>query len=127
MTYTGGIAPIVTVYGPGSLHHLAYASNSALGNVMGAVATTSTSTTNFALGFSYTYTGYAFYWDGPGDAFWRLGNSTLREPVGTSWANATGVPWGTEILLGVNVEAQAAKAAKGTAEVALIPDNLNLD
>jgi hypothetical protein len=29
--------------------------------------------------------------------------------------------------LGVNVEAQAAKAAKGTAEVALIPDNLNLD
>jgi hypothetical protein len=90
MTYTNGIAPIVTVYGPGSLHHLAYASNAALGNVMGAVPTTSTGTTNFALGFSYTYTGYAFYWDGAGDAFWRLGNSTLREPVGTSWANATG-------------------------------------
>jgi hypothetical protein len=127
MSYIDGIAPIVTVYGPGSLHHLTYASNAALPNVVGAVPTTSTGTTNFVLGFSYAYIGLAFYWDGAGDAFWRLGNSTFREPVGTSWTNATGVPLGTEILLGINVAAQAAKAVAGPVEVFIIPDNLYLD
>ncbi|KAJ7124285.1 hypothetical protein C8R44DRAFT_620245 [Mycena epipterygia] len=128
MTYTNGIAPIVTTYGPGSLHHLVYNTNAPdLTNVVGSLPTTNTGITNFLLAFSYTFTGYAFYWDGAGDAFWRLGNSTFREPVGTSWANATGVPWGTEILLGVNVEAQVAAAGETTVEVFFIPNNLDLD
>jgi hypothetical protein len=101
MTYTNGIAPIVTVYGPGNLHHLSYASNGAIPNVVGKITTTAAAEnrTNFLLGFSYTFTGYAFYWDGAGPAFWRVAGSPFKEPVGTSWTDATGVPWGNEVVL----------------------------
>ncbi|KAJ7627031.1 hypothetical protein FB45DRAFT_795252, partial [Roridomyces roridus] len=90
--------------------------------------TTNEGITNFLLGFSYTWTGYAFYWDGAGPAYWRLANDTiLREPVGTSWSSATGVPWGTEIELNINVEAQLTGAANRDDEVTvfIIPDDLD--
>ncbi|KAJ7624406.1 hypothetical protein FB45DRAFT_796375 [Roridomyces roridus] len=128
MTYTKGIAPIVTVSGPGNLHHLSYASNAGIENVVGIIPTTNEGITNFLLGFSYTWTGYAFYWDGAGPAYWRLANDTfLREPVGTSWSSATGVPWGTEIELNINVEAQLTGAANRDDEVTvfIIPDDLD--
>ncbi|KAJ7737065.1 hypothetical protein B0H16DRAFT_1695163 [Mycena metata] len=131
MTYTSGLAPIVTVTGPGNLHHLSYASNGGIPNVVGKIPTMATTgaynTTNFLLGFSYTYTGYAFYWDGTGPAFWRVEDSPFTEPVGTSWASATGVPYGSEIVLGLNVEAQVASAENRDNEVTVffIPDGLN--
>ncbi|KAJ7476676.1 hypothetical protein FB451DRAFT_1243747 [Mycena latifolia] len=127
MTYTNGIAPIVTVYGPGNLHHLSYASNGRIPNVVGVIPTTSEGTSNLLLGFSYTFTGFAFYWDGTGPAFWRMGNSTFREPVGTSWTDATSVPWGNEIVLGANVQAQVATAVNRDHEVTafFIPDDLD--
>jgi hypothetical protein len=130
MTYTNGIAPIVTVYGPGNLHHLSYASNGGIPNVVGkipTIATSSENATNFLLGFSYTFTGYAFYWDGAGPAFWRVGNSPFREPVGTSWTAATSVPWGNEVILGANVQAQAATAVNRDNEVTafFIPNDLD--
>ncbi|KAF8195247.1 hypothetical protein K438DRAFT_1827143 [Mycena galopus ATCC 62051] len=35
-----------------------------------------------------------------------MAKSTLREPVGTSWANATSVPWGSdEVILNADVAA----------------------
>ncbi|KAJ7190410.1 hypothetical protein GGX14DRAFT_605795 [Mycena pura] len=127
MTYTKGIAPIVTVYGPGNLHHLSYASNGGITNVVGIQQITSNETTNLLLGFSYTYTGYAFYWDGEGPAFWRDAGSTIQEPVGTSWTDATGVPWGSEVILGENVAAQAATAVNRDEEVIvyIIPNDLD--
>ncbi|KAJ7176888.1 hypothetical protein C8R46DRAFT_46012 [Mycena filopes] len=130
MTYTNGIAPIVTVYGPGSLHHLSYASNAGIPNVVGKIPTTAkndTAVTNFLLGFSYTWTGYAFYWDGPGQAFWRVAGSPFVEPVGTSWTTATGVPWGNEVVLGLNVQAQVATAENRDNEVTVffIPGGLD--
>ncbi|KAJ7887155.1 hypothetical protein B0H13DRAFT_2326347 [Mycena leptocephala] len=129
MTYTNGLAPIVTVYGPGNLHHLSYASNGAITNVVGKITTTAAAEnrTNFLLGFSYTYTGYAFYWDGAGPAFWRVAGSPFTEPVGTSWTDATGVPWGNEVVLGENVQAQVATAVNRDNEVIafIIPDNLD--
>ncbi|KAJ7114933.1 hypothetical protein C8R44DRAFT_676034 [Mycena epipterygia] len=127
MTYTNGLAPIVTVYGPGNLHHLSYASNGGIPNVVGIISTKSEGTTNFLLGFTYTYTGYAFYWDGAGPAFWRVANSTFQEPVGTSWTDATGVPWGNEVILGLNVQAQVATAENRDNEVIVyfIPNDLD--
>ncbi|KAJ7775468.1 hypothetical protein B0H16DRAFT_1361664 [Mycena metata] len=112
MNYVNGLAPIVTVYGPGNLHHMTYGSSvSANAAVVGMISTPNEGTTNFLLGFSYNYPSYAFYWDGKGPAFWRIsGNSTFREPVGSSWTNATGVPWGDEVILGLNVAAQASAA-----------------
>ncbi|KAJ7429318.1 hypothetical protein B0H11DRAFT_2146446 [Mycena galericulata] len=103
MSYTNGIAPIVTVYGPGNLHHLTYTSAAGLGNAVGLMPTTSTGTTNFLLGFSFDWRDYAFYWDGAGKAFWRMANSTAVEPVGTSWADATGVAVSTAGNVGADV------------------------
>ncbi|KAF8177319.1 hypothetical protein K438DRAFT_1845678 [Mycena galopus ATCC 62051] len=115
MTYVNGLTPIVTVYGPGNLHHLSYASNNALPNVVGVMPTPATVTsaenkTNFVLGFSYTFTGYSFYWDGDGEAFWHETGSPFIEPVGTSWTEATSLPWGSEVILGADVTAQVATA-----------------
>ncbi|KAJ7500901.1 hypothetical protein B0H11DRAFT_769730 [Mycena galericulata] len=109
--YWNGIAPILTAYGPGNVHHLSYASPS-LSNVVGQLPTPTTAcnTTNFLLGFVYDYTGYSFYWDGEGPAFWRMADSSSNEPVGTSWANATSVPWGTGVTLGADVRAQVSTA-----------------
>ncbi|KAJ7864646.1 hypothetical protein B0H13DRAFT_1637615 [Mycena leptocephala] len=110
MVYTHGIAPIVTVCGPGNLHHLTYISETNGGIAVGMMPTTSEGTTNFLLSFSQNYAGYAFYWGGAGPAFWRAGDSTFTEPVGTSWANATSVPWVGSVVLGANVEAEVAAA-----------------
>ncbi|KAJ7501947.1 hypothetical protein B0H11DRAFT_690862 [Mycena galericulata] len=128
MSYTKGIAPIVTVCGPGNLHHLTYSSVEGIENVVGAMPTTNEGTTNFLLGFAYTWRGYAFYWDGAGEASWRMENSTVVEPVGTSWTDATGVPWGTnEIVLGLNVEAEVSTAGnvKDEVPVFFIPGGLD--
>ncbi|KAF7371347.1 hypothetical protein MSAN_00770800 [Mycena sanguinolenta] len=132
MTYTNGIAPIVTVYGPGNLHHLSYASNGGIPNVVGimptpASVTSENNVTNFLLGFSYTYTGYSFYWDGKGPAFWRNAGSIFTEPVGTSWSAATSALWGNEVILGADVTAQVATAENRDNEVIvfIIPDDLD--
>ncbi|KAJ7773958.1 hypothetical protein B0H16DRAFT_1880452 [Mycena metata] len=130
MTYTNGLAPIVTVYGPGNLHHLSYASNGGIPNVVGKItapATAENQTTNFLLGFSYTFTGYSFYWDGAGPAFWRVAGSPFTEPVGTSWTDATSALWGNEVILDANVQAQVSTAENRDNEVIafIIPDNLN--
>ncbi|KAF8177308.1 hypothetical protein K438DRAFT_1606514 [Mycena galopus ATCC 62051] len=131
MTYTNGIAPIVTVWGPGNLHHLSYASNGGIPNVVGIMPTPPTVTssdniTNFLLGFSYTYTGYSFYWDGKGAAFWRDAGSPFTEPVGTSWTAATSALWGNEVILDANVAAEVATAENRDNEVIvfIIPDGL---
>ncbi|KAK6980670.1 hypothetical protein R3P38DRAFT_3465896 [Favolaschia claudopus] len=133
MTYTHGLAPIVTVRGPGNLHHLSYDSNGGIVNCVGimpapvAANDHNNTITNFLLGFAYSYTGYAFYWDGAGPAFWRVAGSQFVEPVGTSWSAATGVPWGSQINLGVNVQSQAAAAVNRDNEVIvyIIPGGLD--
>ncbi|KAK6980693.1 hypothetical protein R3P38DRAFT_3117674 [Favolaschia claudopus] len=132
MTYINGIAPIVTVRGPGNLHHLSYNSNGGIVNCVGIMpapvaANENNTVTNFLLGFAYSFTGYAFYWDGAGPAFWRIAGSPFTEPVGTSWSAATGVPWGSQIDLGINVESEVATAANEDNEVIvyIIPGDLD--
>ncbi|KAJ7605164.1 hypothetical protein FB45DRAFT_953922 [Roridomyces roridus] len=83
------------------------------------ISTAKDGETDFLLGFSYNYRDYAFYWDGEGPAFWRRsGEDTAFNQVGNSWANATGLPWGSsEVILGLNVATQAAAASNGAGEV----------
>ncbi|KAJ6477763.1 hypothetical protein C8R45DRAFT_906535 [Mycena sanguinolenta] len=129
MSYGNGVAPIVTVCGPGNLHHLTYQSATNGGTAIGMIPVATNGTTSLLLGFSQNYAGYAFYWNGAVPAFWREGNSTVREPVGTSWANAT-----TADLCWINpqspdggVEAQVAAADNigGRITVFFIPDDLD--
>ncbi|KAJ7606926.1 hypothetical protein FB45DRAFT_1068183 [Roridomyces roridus] len=81
--YLNGVAPIITTFGPGNLHHLAYAPQiSSMININGVVPISNQGATNFVLGFSYYYEGFAFYWDGAGEASFRLGNSTETLAVG---------------------------------------------
>jgi hypothetical protein len=130
LNYENGIAPIVTAYGPGNLHYLTY------GRVVGSIPnhvgmlpapTGAENRTNFLLGFSYLYNDYSFYWDGEGPAFWRMAGSSLIEPVGTSWTNATSLPFGsTKVVLGDNVSAQAKTAqVNGQIIAYIIPDDLD--
>ncbi|KAJ7248734.1 hypothetical protein C8J57DRAFT_1240156 [Mycena rebaudengoi] len=118
MIYRQGIAPIVTVCGPGNLHHLTYMPASNGGSAVGMLPTANEGTTNFLLGFSFNYAGYAFYWDG---------NSTVKEPVGTSWANATSIPFNKLFVQGVNVQANVAAAGNvgETVTIFFIPDDLD--
>ncbi|KAJ6477750.1 hypothetical protein C8R45DRAFT_1076915 [Mycena sanguinolenta] len=127
MSYGNGIAPIVTVCGPGNLHHLTYQSATNGGPAVGMIPVATNGTTSLLLGFSQNYAGYAFYWDGAVPAFWREGNSTVREPVGTSWANATSIPFTAPVAQGVNVEAQVAVTENigGRITVFFIPDDLD--
>ncbi|KAJ7643551.1 hypothetical protein FB45DRAFT_861173 [Roridomyces roridus] len=112
MDYIGGVAPIVTTFGPGNLHHLAYgplASTTGLPDIAGFVPTSNEGTSHFLLGFSYAYAG-----------------------VGNSWTNATGVPANGQIVLGLNVASTAAAARDhgsppNTLVAYRIPDNLDLD
>ncbi|KAJ6469829.1 hypothetical protein C8R45DRAFT_1104964 [Mycena sanguinolenta] len=136
--FVNGIAPIVTVQGPGNLHHLSYSNDLSLGasgNAVGFVstpaeaATNASLVTNFVVGFSYYFFDFAFYWDGEGPAFWRMGDSSVRFPVGTSWTAATDVPRAntSEVELGVDVSAiaAAAQANDNTAVVYIIPHDLD--
>ncbi|KAF7326764.1 hypothetical protein MVEN_02595400 [Mycena venus] len=131
MTYTNAMAPILTVYGPGNLHHIAYASNQGIENLVANLPITAgiDNRTDIILGFSYSYNGFAFYWDGAGTAFWRIAaSSPFTEPVGTSWANATSIPWGTEVVLGADVRAEVSAAgnlATGIIAAYIIPGNLD--
>ncbi|KAJ7615990.1 hypothetical protein FB45DRAFT_935076 [Roridomyces roridus] len=131
MDYVNGVAPIVTTFGPGTLHHLTYGITfSNMQAVTGSLSTSDEGATHWVLGFSYYFSGFAFYWDGPGEAFFRLGNSTATEAVGNSWTNATGVPSNGEIILGLNVASTAATAAnrglnQGTFVVYKVPGNLD--
>ncbi|KAJ7661333.1 hypothetical protein DFH06DRAFT_1399162 [Mycena polygramma] len=106
--YWNGLAPIETYTTSPTLPTSPGQPNT-VGKLL-APANTTEDKSHFVVGSSYGYTGYAFYWDGAGPAFWHVGGSTLAEPVGTSWTDATSVPWGTEVISGANVQAQAQTA-----------------
>ncbi|KAJ7617194.1 hypothetical protein FB45DRAFT_933611 [Roridomyces roridus] len=133
VNYVGGVAPIVTTFGPGNLHHIAYnagLSADGLVDITSFVPTSNEGVSHFLLAFSYDYADFAFYWDGAGDASFRLGSSTQTDVVGNSWTNATGVPANGEIILGLNI-ASTAKAAQdrgdgpGRSIAYRIPDDLD--
>ncbi|KIJ32221.1 hypothetical protein M422DRAFT_184867, partial [Sphaerobolus stellatus SS14] len=67
-------------------------------NTFGSVATNNTGISHFVISFAYTWIQYAFYWDGAGDATFRVGQDPTARPVGNSWNEAAGGPWAGTML-----------------------------
>ncbi|KAJ7491149.1 hypothetical protein FB451DRAFT_1222219 [Mycena latifolia] len=108
--FQNGVAPIVTTRGPGKIHLISYRSNSGLRNHVGSITTTNAGETRFLISHSYTFTGFAFYWDGEGEAVWTLGDMLMRRPVGRSWATASAIPWAGEPLASFDVTSEMSSA-----------------
>ncbi|KAJ7272897.1 hypothetical protein C8J57DRAFT_1128505 [Mycena rebaudengoi] len=108
--FRNGMSPIVTTRGPGKLHLLSYDSNGGLPNHQGFTQTMNDGVTRFIISHSYTFTNFAFYWEGNGEAVWTIGDSLMRQPVGTSWATATSIPWNGQPLQSANVQTSAQSA-----------------
>ncbi|KAK7021905.1 hypothetical protein VNI00_017194 [Paramarasmius palmivorus] len=116
-----GVAPIVYARGPGKLHLLSYASNASLPNHVGTISTpadtSDSAVTKFVISHSYTFTRFAFFFEGNGQVVYRIGSDLIRQPVGKSWAQASAVGYGGAAVTSANVEAEAAKAVLRNDEV----------
>jgi len=94
-----GNAVIVVARGPGKMHLISYASNAKdLPAHVGAISAPSWTQegqeTRFVISHSYTFTQFAFYWEGAGEAAYFIGDQLARQPVGTSWKGAINIEWG---------------------------------
>ena len=94
--FRGQSTLLVHAWGQGKLHLLSYDPNvTQLTPHVGDKSTTnSVGPTDFVIGFSHYFRKYAFYWEGDGDAYLRIGTSPDLIPVGKSWATATSAPFG---------------------------------
>jgi hypothetical protein len=101
---------LVVTDGPGKLTLLSYGSNDGIRNHVDAKTTSKTGETRWVIGLSHTFTSFAFYWDGPGQAYARIGNSFELTPVGKSWKAASQVNWGATSFLTADVTAEATSA-----------------
>ncbi|KAJ7118868.1 hypothetical protein C8R44DRAFT_673117 [Mycena epipterygia] len=108
--FRNGVSPVVTTRGPGKIHLLSYQSNGGIPNHVGTITTTNTGETRFIISHSYTFEQFAFYWDGAGEAVWTLGDTLMRQLVGTSWATASSVPWTGQPVASADVTSQVSSA-----------------
>ncbi|KAJ7118873.1 hypothetical protein C8R44DRAFT_673125 [Mycena epipterygia] len=108
--FRNGVGPVVTTRGPGKIHLLTYQSNAGIPNHVGTITTTNTGVTRFIISHSYTFEGFAFYWDGAGEAVWTLGDTLMRQLVGKSWATATSVPWVGQPVTSADMNSQVSSA-----------------
>jgi hypothetical protein len=107
--FRNGNAVIVNAKGAGKLHLLSYSSNSGVTNHVGYIETTASGLTRFVISFSYTFTRFAFYWEGTGEAVYGAGDSLARYPIATSWDNAIVVEWGSSSFTSGDVQAEVKK------------------
>jgi hypothetical protein len=115
--FINGVAPIITTRGPGKLHLLSYNSNGGLPNHVGTITTSNESFTRFMISHSYTFVGYAFYWEGSGEAVWTFGDILQRQPVGKSWSSASVVGYGGTSVASSSVENFVKSAVQRDSEV----------
>ena len=120
-----GNSVVVTTRGPGHIHLLSYDSNSKLTNHVGVTPTSNTGETRFLISHSYTFTKYAFYWDGAGEAVYGIGTGLERRPVGRSWTSASMVSWGSRNVTTGYVSSLTTKISGHTEITAfVIPDKI---
>ncbi|KAJ7042119.1 hypothetical protein C8F04DRAFT_1031082 [Mycena alexandri] len=82
VAFNSGNGVLVTTRGQRKVHLVSYGSNGGLPNHVGTINTTNNEVTRFMISHSYTFTGFAFYWEGTGEAVFSIGNQLLRQPVG---------------------------------------------
>lgn len=123
--YIDGRGVIVSARGPGKVHLLSYASNANLPAHVGTITTNREGVTRFMISHSYTFTKFAFYWEGSGEAVCGAGSSLIRQPVGTSWNAATCADWGSTSFTTQNVSTFTTSAVSRDNQVTcfIIPDN----
>jgi len=121
-----GSGVIVSARGPGKVHLLSYGSNANLPGHIGTITTTSSGITRFIISHSYTFTKFAFYWEGQGEAVCGKGQDLVRQPVGRGWDAATNVNWGGTDFSTQNVQSFTTSAVPRDNQVTcfIIPDNL---
>ncbi|KAJ7621629.1 hypothetical protein DFH06DRAFT_1233134 [Mycena polygramma] len=118
--FMNGSGVLVTARGPGKIHLISYASNANLPNHVGTIVTTATAQsdeTRFLISHSYTFTQFAFYWEGSGEAVYSIGDQLLRQPVGNSWAKSVAISYGGKAAATSDVSSQVASAVKRDNEV----------
>lgn len=122
--FRNGNGVIVNANGAGKLHLLSYASNSGLPNHVGYIETTSSGITRFVISFAYTFTRFAFYWEGNGQAVYGAGDSLARYPLATGWDKAVVIEWGSSSFTSGNVQAEVNKAVvrNGSVTAFIIPE-----
>ena len=122
--FRNGNGVIVNARGAGKLHLLSYGSNSSLPNHVGYIETSATGITRFVISFAYTFTRFAFYWEGNGEAAYGAGESLARYPIATSWDKAVVVEWGSSSFTSGDVQAEVKKAVvrNGSVTAFIIPE-----
>ncbi|KAF8583514.1 hypothetical protein K439DRAFT_1412034 [Ramaria rubella] len=90
--FTNGQCILVATHGPGKLHLYSYGSVTGLPGHVGTITTTRSGISHFVISHSYTFTRYAFYWEGEGSAEYHYG--AQKGEVGRSWNNASWTLWG---------------------------------
>ena len=124
--FLNGNGVIVSARGPGKVHLLSYASNGGLPAHVGSITTTSEGVTRFIISHSYTFTKFAFYWEGQGEAVCGKALGLVRQPVGKNWEAATTADWGATEFTTQNVTSNVTSAVLRDNAVTcfIIPDTL---
>jgi len=125
--FANGNGIIVTASGPGKLHLLTFASNGGIVNHVGVTETKKAGLTRFLISHSYTFTKFAFYWEGAGEAVYGTTESLVRTVLtAKGWADAVTVDWGTSSFGKADVSAEAQKGVgrDGLVTAFIIPDNV---
>ncbi|KAJ6497142.1 hypothetical protein C8R47DRAFT_1113942 [Mycena vitilis] len=118
--FHNGSGVLVTARGPGKMHLISYASNANLPNHVGTITTNVTDQsdeTRFMISHSYTFTQFAFYWEGSGEAVYSIGDQLQRQPVGNSWGKSVAISWGGKAAATSDVSSQVSSAVKRDNEV----------
>ena len=125
--FANGNGIIVTTSGPGKLHLLTFASNGGIVNHVGVTETKKAGLTRFLISHSYTFTKFAFYWEGAGEAVYGTTESLVRNALtAKGWADSVTVDWGTSSFGKADVSAEAQKGVgrDGLVTAFIIPDNV---
>ncbi|KAJ7184443.1 hypothetical protein C8R46DRAFT_460754 [Mycena filopes] len=123
--FISGNGVLVTTSGAGKVHLISYASNANLPNHVGTITTSNAGATRFIISHAYTFTKFAFYWEGAGEAVFSIGDQLLRQAVGNSWSRAVMVSYGGQGSTG-DVSGQISSAVQRDNEVTcfIIPDRI---
>jgi hypothetical protein len=126
MIFRNGQGIVITSNGPGKVHLLSYASNAGIVPHEGTTTTNREGVTRFVISHSYTFTKFAFFWEGVGQAFCAIGEDNNKVPVGTSWTAATCIAWSGSSFTSENVSSCTAGGVNRDNQVTcfIIPDNL---
>ena len=102
----------VHAWGHGKLFLLSYDPNVAelQPHVGGKATPNKVGPTDYVLGFSHYFRKFAFHWEGPGEAYLRVGTHPELIPVGKSWEEATVAPFGGSSVSTENVKSIVATA-----------------